>query len=1520
MKKIDKRNIEDILPLTPMQEGMLFHYLKDPHSDLYFEQLSLKLSGVVDIDTFKQAWDIVIKTNEMLRTVYRWETVDKPVQIILKEYKSDPVFFDRPLSVQEVKTNDRNRAFDLNDVPFRVTLCRLDQNEYELIVSNHHILYDGWSNGIILEEFQDAYDALCKREPLTPPVKRKTKFKEFVKWMQHQDPEDRQIYWETYLKGFEKKTLRCANENGVIEKKRNPDEREIFRFPIAETAAAMVKDFIEKQKVTLASFLYSAWGILLQRYTGSNDVVFGTTVSLRNPRVNGIEHMVGPFINTLPLRIKTGTRDTAVRLLKDVGLSLQTREKYENTSLADIKSISGIDRQEDLFDSIVVIENYPISSRLQQNNRSLTVEFHSMIDTTHFDLTVDIVTAEELDICFTYKPVLFSDGFIENMGNHLGNIMKEIVGTGRDGFDKRIGDIDILNDDERKQILYEFNDNRADFSKDKTVYQLMERHAQVFPDRIAVIFGENEQTYGSLNETAGELAEELRNSGIERDRLVGILLDRSHLMVESILATWKAGGAYLPIDPQYPLQRITGILNDSCAALLITQPGYAVPELPTSYHGRIITLDGAGPGNTNRDTDADADTGNVHAQRQHMNSLAYVIYTSGSTGKPKGVMVEHTGMMNHIQAKINDLGLTGKSIIAQNASQCFDISVWQFFAALTVGGQTVIYPNQLILDPEQLVSRLKKDRVTILEVVPSYLSVLLAEVEVEIGGTLDCLLVTGEEIKANLVEKWFEMYPGIKMVNAYGPTEASDDITHHIMDRAPGTTRIPIGKPLQNFNIYIVDDNMNLCPVGIKGEIVVSGIGVGRGYLGDEERTRNVFTEDPFVKEPGVRLYKTGELGCWLPDGTIDFFGRKDYQVKIKGFRIELGEIENRLLNYPGIKEAVVTVAVKETSGEKYLCAYFVGKGTVESTLKEHLSHTLPHYMIPSYFVQMEKMPLTANGKIDRKALPEPGLPGEERTGTVPRDKTEKTLAGIWSDILTAPKETIRIDDDFFERGGHSLKVTVLASRIHKAFNIKIPLAEIFRLSTIRGLSYHIKEAGETEFLFINAVEEGEYYPLSLTQRRLFILNEIGAVGAAYNLPAVWQVEGRLDIHRFKKAFRELIQRHESLRTSFEYRKGESAQIIHDYNNVDFQVDYMEMAGELGQIIDSFIQPFDLGKAPLLRVGLIRLAKDKHILLYDMHHIISDGVTIVVLTRDFIRLYDGKELGDLRIQYKDFSAWQIRQIRSEEMKRQETYWLDRFKDGVPTLLLETDNPRPSMQSFEGASISFELNEELTANIRQVVSQTGTTLYIVLLAAYNILLSKYTGQEDIVVGLPIAGRNHADLEDIIGFFVNTLVIRNRPEGDKSVGRFLEEVKITALGAYGNQNYPCEQLVNRLKIPKDLSRNPLFDAMFVLQNMDPLEEFENLTITPYEFERKISHFDLHLQAFEADDTIDMALEYSSALFKPSTVKTMTKHYIEVLEQVAENRRPGELRLKEIGISHELAAAKPKRLREELGGFDF
>ncbi len=897
--------------------------------------------------------------------------------------------------------------------------------------------------------------------------------------------------------------------------------------------------------------------------------------------------------------------------------------------------------------------------------------------------------------------------------------------------------------------------------------------------------------------------------------------------------------------------------------------------------------------------------------------IAYVMFTSGSTGKPKGILNTHYNVTRVVK-DTNYIDLKENDRILQLSNYSFDGSVFDLFGALLNGSTLVTIRGGQVFDTDMLTYLIEREKITIFFVTTALFNAIV-ETQLERLKNIKKVLFGGERVSLEYSKKAFEYLGKNRIIHMYGPTETTVYATYHPInqiDEALGT--VLIGKPLANTTTYVLDRDLKLLPIGVAGELYIGGEGLARGYLNDPQYTAEKFIANPFA--PGEQLYRTGDLVRRLPEG-IQFLDRIDFQVKLRGFRVELGEIETRLLKHPGVKEAALIPIDKEI-GDRYLCAYIVGVGpfkkgidTVE--LKEYLSRDLPDYMIPSRFVQLESLPLTTGGKVNRKALPHPETGGASEY-TEPRNPTEHKLAEIWSEVLGIDKEKVSIDADFFELGGHSLKATILISKIHKELDVKLPLAEVFRVPTIKEMAQYIERTKKDRYVSIEPVEKKEYYPLSSAQERLYFIQQMLPESTAYNITLVVVLKGKLEKDRLEKSFYKLIERHESLRTSYEIINGEPAQKIKEMEELVFEVECFEAGKDEEQIIRNFVRPFDLSTAPLFEVGLVNVEETKHIMIVDVHHIISDGVSHSILERDFFSLYNRGELPSLKLQYKDYSEWRNRNKDKETIKRQEAYWLKRFEGEIPALNLLMDKKRPAQECFEGDVISFKLGKELRLKLNGMVKEIGVTLYIILLTAYNILLSKYTGQEDIIVGSGIAARVHADLENIIGFFVNMLPMRSRPTENKSFRDFANEVKRNALDAYENQDYQFDELVKKLKLKRNWNRNPLFDTQFTYQNFkqDPIN-IGDLNAELYKYKIKTTPFDLSLEGVETPDTIEMFLYYLTSLFKRSTAEYITKHFIEILEQVVTNI---DITIKDISISHTLSTGQSTVNKEDVLNFGF
>ncbi|HLP62553.1 MAG TPA: condensation domain-containing protein, partial [Candidatus Deferrimicrobium sp.] len=799
--------------------------------------------------------------------------------------------------------------------------------------------------------------------------------------------------------------------------------------------------------------------------------------------------------------------------------------------------------------------------------------------------------------------------------------------------------------------------------------------------------------------------------------------------------------------------------------------------------------------------------------------------------------------------------------------------------------QLVLTDKETILDAHRLAGTLRGNHINTFWLSSSLFNQLTQE-NIELFSSLKYLLVGGDVLSPAHVNRVKRRFPGLSIINGYGPTENTTFSTTYLIAEE-FEQNIPIGSPIANSTTYIIDRYGHLQPVGICGELAVGGDGIALGYLNNPE-----LTTERFVNFHHSKLYCTGDLARWNENGIIEFLGRLDHQVKIRGFRVELGEIESYLLKFGKIKEAVV-IPVGGALGDKTLAAYVVPDSEISfavNELREYLQTVLPGYMIPAYIVVMEKLPLTLNGKIDRRLLPVPGLNIGEKY-VAPRDEAEKRVASIWSEILGVRQEIIGIEDNFFELGGQSLKATLMASRIQREFKVTLPLAEIFKRPTVKGLTEFIRKTITGVFMPVEMALRRDYYALSASQRRMYLLYRLDENSTAYNMPAVLSLAGKLEISRFEAVIRKLIQRHEGFRTSFELLNEEAVQKVHE--NVAFEIELLgELLGDRQEknssfIIRHFIRAFDLSKAPLLRVGFLKQEEDKYLLMVDMHHIISDGMSLGIFVREFMALYVDKDLPALGLQYKDYAQWQQSEGVREILKSQEQYWLEQFETEIPVLNLPTDFVRPKVQSFEGRSIACEIGPGETMELKKLALEQNTTLYMVLLAVFGIFLAKLSGQEDIVMGTPTAGRRHVELESIIGMFVNTLALRHFPQGEKSFAQFLGEVTGRTLAAFENQDYPFEDLVEKVVQNRDMGRNPIFDVMFALQNIEiPDIAVPGLKLTPYHYESGTAKFDITLNGIVNGEGLHFDFEYSSKLFEEITIRRFINFFKKIITIVPAN----------------------------------
>lgn len=1260
-------------------------------------------------------------------------------------------------------------------------------------------------------------------------------------------------YWTEKLSGNIDQTgilLDGAQDQGGSE---NVD-RVPLHFP--DHVSHRVVDLGNQSDISIYIILLAALKILIYRYTHKTDITVLSPVNKRRISRETINHC---------LLIRDQVKGDMT--FKDLLLAIResTLEAYENQDYP-------FDRlMEYLFPATQSRERHSISDiacSLENIHHAGDPEF--LESRLHFSLCRK---GERITGDILYDGDLYNRIDIDGIAGHFNGILAESVAD----VNTKIAAVSFLTDIERNRLFSVLNDTDVACRSGKVVIELFGSQVRRTPDNIAVVYQDERLTFGQLNDSADRWGGVLREKGMTRNSLVGLMTDPCQEMVVGILAILKSGGAFLPIEPEAPDYRINYMLKDSRANVLLTRRHLTGK---VNFPGDIMDIEDTVPYEGNAE---------ASESKSSASDLLYLIYTSGTTGKPKGVLISNENLVNYINWTVREINIEEGDRAILTSSFAFDALYTQLFASIFNGCELHVISRETFLIPEILIHYLNDNRITYIKVTPSLFNLIVqsSDFSEKMFRNLRFIMLGGEPINVKDVERAHSICPRIRMMNHYGPTETTigSMATYIDFDKFAEFKRNPtIGKPIDNTRVYILDENLMLLPEGLSGELCIGGDGVGVGYLNSPELTGEKFKADPFRK--GDRLYRTGDLARWLPHGHIKLSGRIDDQVKIRGIRIELGEIESRLLKHDAVREVVV-IDREDTSGDRHICAYIVPAAVIStSRLREYLARELPSYMIPSYFVQLEKIPLTEHNKVDRRALPVPDISADSRAIS-PRDELEEKLAGIWADLLGQKKEAMGIDSNFFELGGHSLKTINLTSMVHRELNVKVPLAQIFKDPTIRGLAQFIREADRETYSPIHATEKKEYYVLSSAQKRMYVLQQMETATTAYNISWLVPLDAKIDKSKLEETFERLINRHESLRTSVRLVDDQPAQIIHQ--NVDFHVDVMApaSAGTLAEIVNQFVRPFDLSRPPFFRVGLIENSEDRRTLIVDMHHIISDGVTMDLVSREFQALYKGQQLKPLYLQYKDYAQWQNSEVHQGEVGKQTAFWADEFGDKIPGLNLPIDYPRPDVQSFEGASLRFELGESETRSLLDIARTANATMFMNLLATFNVFLARQCNQEDILLGTPIAGRRHADLENIIGLFVNTLPLRNYPTGEKTYMEFLVEVRERFLRVLENQDCQLETLVEVLPVRREAGRHPLVDVFFSLKNFSmTMEEIVQARLEQYNFEYKIAKVDFAFYAIEAADGIVCTFEYSTRLFEKETVLLMRDQYLALVKSIIDN----------------------------------
>ncbi|MDO8043112.1 non-ribosomal peptide synthetase, partial [Janthinobacterium sp. SUN137] len=1457
-------------------------------------------------DALIEALRKVIARHDALRTAILSENLSVPVQVVYRQVdlSIDMVELGDSADARSALVGRFYRPMDLAVAPMlRVSAAQSPQSsKVYVLLHAHHLIEDVTSQLMLVSEVQAHLAGSI--DHLAPPVP----YREFVAHALHQaSNNDAQAYFSKVLGDVTEPT---APFNLLDVHGDGRDMTEGHKVLDAALANA-IRQLAKQRKTSPATLFHAAWALVVGACSARDDVVFGTVLSGRLQGTVGARNMLGMFINTLPLRMKLDGISVDA-LVAQTEAALREMLPYEQAPLSLAQRCSAMEPSAPLFTTLI---NYRHSALNQETAQAESggIGLLRSEERTNYPLSLAVDDWGDDFVLAVQGNAQAAPGRICGyMQTALENLVLALVQAPRTPATA----VEVLPSQERQQLLVEWNSTAQAYPHGQTLHGLFEEQAQRSPESVALVFGDQSLTYRELNARANGLAHHLIRLGVGLDDRVAICVERSIDMIVGLLGILKSGAAYVPLDPVYPTDRLAYVMEDCQPVALLTQA--RLRDRLGLFQGvhlacPVLTLDA----DRLDDAAGEAWPGNPEPSRLGLSArnLAYVIYTSGSTGAPKGVMIEHASVVNLILSCIDCYALTSQDRVLQFVSFGFDSSISEIFPALSVGARVVLRPAELKVPDEHFVRFLQQQGITMTDVPTAFWHLWTQEVQAGrcLPGQALRLVVTGGE-KADLrhLAGWLGA-AGLsqgRWLNTYGPTEATVHATTISFDgKSPLPKQdIPIGKPIANARVYILDSHLRPVPVAVAGEIYIAGAGVARGYLNRPELTAERFISDPFGGQHGARMYKTGDLGRWLADGNIEYLGRNDFQVKLRGFRIELGEIETRIARHEDVKDAMVIVR-EDIVGDKRLVAYLTvvdGRDVTAAALREHLQASLPEYMVPGAFVVLERFPLTPNGKIDRKALPAPDQ-SALATGEyeAPQGEVEETLARIWQELLGV--ERAGRHDNFFELGGHSLQAVRVVSQLRQALGIEVALRDVFMAPTLEGLAHVAAHAAAASLPPIGVAERGAPVPLSWAQQRLWFLDRFDqAAGAAYHLPAALRLRGTLDVAALGRTLDRMVTRHESLRTTFANIDGQVVQLFAP-DNAGFMLEQFDLSALVGheqeaavarQAVDEAVRPFDLSAGPLVRGRLLRLMQDEYVLLVTQHHIISDGWSINVLVREVSALYTAFSQGQadplppLAIQYADYAVWQRNWLQGEVLERQLGYWKERLA-GAPALLeLPTDRPRPAVQSYAGGMVPFALSATITEGLRALGRRHGATLFMTLLSGWALLLSRLSGQDDIVIGTPVANRQRKEVEPLIGFFVNTLALRVRLEDDPSVAQLLEQVKANTLDAYAHQDLPFEQVVEALQPVRSMSHSPVFQAMLALNNTpnDGELSLPGLTLSSVDAPSTTTHFDLSLAVTEAGDVLHGALEYATDLFDTATIERWIGYFQRTLESmVTDEQQP-------------------------------
>ncbi|EKQ6337785.1 pyoverdine non-ribosomal peptide synthetase PvdD [Pseudomonas aeruginosa] len=1502
-----KRQDGEPLRLSYAQERQWFLWQLEPESAAYHIPSVLRLRGRLDLDALQRSFDSLVARHETLRTRFRLDGDEARQEIAASMALPLDIVALGPLEegalARQVETTIA-RPFDLERGPLlRVSLLRLAEDDHVLVLVQHHIVSDGWSMQVMVEELVQLYAAYSRGLEVALPAL-PIQYADYAlwqrSWMEAGEKERQLAYW-TGLLGGEQPVLELPFDRPRPVRQSHRGAQFILELDIDLSQA--LRRVAQQEGATAFALLLASFQALLYRYSGQADIRVGVPIANRN-RVE-TERLIGFFVNTQVLKADLDGRmgfDELLAQARQRALEAQAHQDLPFEQLVEALQPERSLSHNPLFQ---VLFNY--QSEARGNGQAFrfdelqmeSVQFDSR--TAQFDLTLDL-TDEEQRFCavFDYATDLFDASTVERLAGHWRNLLRGIVANPR----QRLGELPLLDAPERRQTLSEWNPAQRECAVQGTLQQRFEEQARQRPQAVALILDEQRLSYGELNARANRLAHCLIARGVGADVPVGLALERSLDMLVGLLAILKAGGAYLPLDPAAPEERLAHILDDSGVRLLLTQ-GHLLEHLPRQAGVEVLAIDGLV-----LDGYAESDP----LPTLSADNLAYVIYTSGSTGKPKGTLLTHRNALRLFSATEAWFGFDERDVWTLFHSYAFDFSVWEIFGALLYGGRLVIVPQWVSRSPEDFYRLLCREGVTVLNQTPSAFKQLMAVACSADMATqqpaLRYVIFGGEALDLQSLRPWFQRFGDRQpqLVNMYGITETTVHVTYRPVSEADleGGLVSPIGGTIPDLSWYILDRDLNPVPRGAVGELYIGRAGLARGYLRRPGLSATRFVPNPFPGGAGERLYRTGDLARFQADGNIEYIGRIDHQVKVRGFRIELGEIEAALAGLAGVRDAVVLA--HDGVGGTQLVGYVVADSAEDAerlreSLRESLKRHLPDYMVPAHLMLLERMPLTVNGKLDRQALPQPDASLSQQAYRAPGSELEQRIAAIWSEILGV--ERVGLDDNFFELGGHSLLATRVISRVRQEQQLDASLKALFERPVLEAFAQGLERTTDAVST-IPLADRQQPLALSFAQERQWFLWQLEPESAAYHIPSALRLRGRLDVDALQRSFDSLVARHETLRTRFRLEGGRSYQQVQPAVSVSIEREQFGEEGLIERIQAIVVQPFDLERGPLLRVNLLQLAEDDHVLVLVQHHIVSDGWSMQVMVEELVQLYAAYSQGldvvlpALPIQYADYALWQRSWMEAGEKERQLAYWTGLLGGEQPVLELPFDRPRPARQSHRGAQLGFELPRELVEAVRALAQREGASSFMLLLASFQALLYRYSGQADIRVGVPIANRNRVETERLIGFFVNTQVLKADLDGRMGFDELLAQARQRALEAQAHQDLPFEQLVEALQPERNASHNPLFQVLFnhqsEIRSVTPEVQLEDLRLEGLAWDGQTAQFDLTLDIQEDENGIWASFDYATDLFDASTVERLAGHWRNLLRGIVANprQRLGELPL--------------------------